>query len=278
MWQLIHHSLKKRGEKSVVVNALIRYVDDMGWGRAIYDAAFPANIVALLIFYLVYRKKYALPWWKAALTWVFTVGGISVLNSILASAMNGFRADGSANILYAFVYFPLICLLVSKLLREKPGIMLDYMAPAIVIWHIIGQSVCPFFGCCAGIPCTWGIWNPLLDRTVFPVQWMISLAALLVFLFILQYAKKRQYDGSGRVYPIMLILLGVVRFFLEFLKDTTKIVWDLTELSLHALFMVLVGTIWYLTMEEIRLEKERGHEKYGKQKTCNHTYRPNRRV
>ena len=244
-----------------MVNETIRYVEKMGWGQAIYDGAFPTIIAVLLVFYLLYRKNYAIPWWKALLTWVITIAGTGGLNSFLAWALKGFQEGGSANILYAFPYFPLLCLLVAKLLKVKPGIMLEYMAPAIVIWHIIGQSVCPFFGCCAGITCDWGIWNPLLDRMVFPIQWLICLMAFLVLLFMLQYVKKRQYSGSGRVYPIMLILLGSTRFFLEFLKDATKIFLGLTELSLHALFMVLVGTVWYLTLEEIRLEKEHAKEK-----------------
>ena len=249
-----------------MINKLIHYIDDMGLRQTVYDAAFPVIVAVLLIFFLVYRKKYALPWWKAVLIWGITSLGTGRLIGFLAWAVNGFQADSSGNVLYAFAYFPLFCLIVAKLLRVKPGIMLDYMAPSLVIWHIIGQSVCPFFGCCAGIPCEWGIWNPLLDSMVFPVQWLISFTALLVLLVMFRYAKKRRYDGSGRVYPLMLIMLGGIRFFLEFLKDAPKNIFGLTELSLHALFMVLVGTVWYLTLEEIRLEKERAGLRQGKHK------------
>ena len=239
-----------------MVNELIRYVDKMGWRQAVYDGAFQVIIVVLLIFSLVYCRYYALPRWKALIAWGITVLGVPRLNGALTLVLHGFQPDAGANILYVFTYFPLLILLTAKLLKVKAGSMLDYMMPFIVIWHIIGQAVCPFFGCCAGIPCAWGIWNPLLDRNVFPVQWAISLMALLVLIWMLRYAKKRQYDGSGYGYPLMLILLGGTRFFLEFLKDSTKIFLGLTELSLHALFMVLVGTVWYLALEEIRLEKK----------------------
>ena len=261
-----------------MINRLIHYVNDMGWRQAVYDSAFPMIIAALLIFFLAYRRNYALPWWKAIITWAITLAGVGKLNGFLAWAVNGFREDGGANILYAFPYFPLLCLLTAKLLKVKVGVMLDYMAPSIVIWHIIGQSVCPFFGCCAGIPCAWGIWNPLTDNTVFPIQWLISFTALLVLVFMLRYTKNRGHDGSGRVYPMMLMLLGGIRFFLEFLKDSSKILLGLTELSLHALFMVFVGTVWYLILEEIQMEKERSGNQQGKYKTRNHTYRPQRRV
>lgn len=240
-----------------MINELIRYVDRAGLRQVVYDGAFPVIVVTLLAFYLLYGRKYSLPWQKRVWAWVMTIAGIRLLNPILAWVVNGLDSEASANILYAFVYFPLICLLTAKLLRVKTGVMLDYMTPSILIWHCIGQSVCAFFGCCAGISCSWGIWNPLLDRTVFPIQWTISLAVLLVFLFMLRYARKRQYNGSGRVYPIMLILTGSIRFFLEFLKDSTKIFLGMTELSFHALFMMLVGTIWLLVLEEIRLEIER---------------------
>ena len=58
-----------------MVNETIRYVEKMGWGRAIYDGAFPTIIAVLLVFYLLYRKNYAIPWWKALLTWVITIAG-----------------------------------------------------------------------------------------------------------------------------------------------------------------------------------------------------------
>ena len=259
-----------------MINKLIHYVNDMGLRQVVYDSAFPVIIVTLLIFFPLYGRKYALPWWKAVITCAITILGVSRMNGILGWAVNGFKADAGANILYVFVYFPLLCILVAKLLKVKVGVMLDYMGPSIVLWHMIGQSVCPFFGCCEGIPCSWGIWNPQSGEMVVPVQWMISLSALLVFLFMLHYAKKRQYDGSGRIYPIMLMMLGGMRFFLEFLKDASKILPGLTELSLHALFMVLVGTVWYLTLEEIRLEKERTANVKKRYKLAKnyHTYKP----
>lgn len=239
------------------INGLIHYVHDRGWGQAVYDGAFPVVNVSVILYYLLNRKKYRIPLWKALVACVFTIGGISRLNMFTALIVNGFQDTGGGNILRSFTYFPLICLLTAKILREPPGKMLDYMGPAIYLWHAIGQSVCPFLGCCAGIPWKWGIWNPFLEETVFPIQWAICLAVLGAMILMLRMVRQQNYDGSGTAYPTMLVVYGIARFFLEFLKRDGQLWLGITELGYQALFMALVGTIWLFTKEEIQRENER---------------------
>lgn len=254
-----------------VINKLIHYVHDMGWGQVVYDSAFPVIVIAELIYCLVYRKKYDISKKQAIAAAFILIASSQTLSPALAWVENGFQSISGANILRVFVYLPLIGLLATKILNIPAGVMLDYFAPAIVLWHLIGQAACPFLGCCAGIPWEWGIWNPFLDELVFPIQWLICLVLLGVLLLILRYEKKHDYDGSGKAYPVMLVVYGVLRFFLEFLKQGHKVFLGISGLGIHALLMAAVGTIWLFTLEEIKLENKRKAESNRKKRR---TYSP----
>lgn len=243
-----------------MINELIHYTHEMGWGQAIYDSAFLAYIIAPLIYYICYRKRYDLSLKQAFSLAAIMMFFVFLTSVVIAWVISGFRDFGNADLLRAFVWVPVFGVYAAKLLKLPTGVVLDYVAPAIVLQHGVCHIVCPFLGCCAGIPCKWGIWNPFLDEMVFPIQWVTCLVAAGVLVLILQYEKQHEYDGNGKAYPIFLIVYGIVRFFLEFLKRSEKIFLGISELGLQALFMVLVGTIWIFTMHEIKVEKERKAE------------------
>ena len=128
--------------------------------------------------------------------------------------------------------------------------MIDYLAPSMALQQVIGHSVCPFAGCCHGYECSWGIWNPTTDTYVFPNQWLECMVALVIVLYLLHLAKKENYVGTGKVYAMFLLTFGGTRFLLEFLRDSDKLFLGISNLALHALFMVLVGTVWLMVLYE----------------------------
>lgn len=243
------------------MNQLIRYVDSLGMGQTVYNSAGTVIKAAVLLFFILYRNKYRIPLWKTLVTAAVVILGTPCIISGLAWIDNGFENFEGGNILRAFTYFPLLLLLIAKLLKVPAGTMMDYATPSIMIWHIIGQSVCPFLGCCSGIPCSWGIWNPAYDEMVFPTQWLICLTVLAVMIYIMHYEKRHDYDGSGKAYPIMLVIYGPLRFLLEFLKQGEKVFLGISGLGIHALLMTLVGTVWLFTLEEIKRENNRKAER-----------------
>ena len=239
------------------INRLIRYISECDLGRTVYDAAFPVIIVALLCYMWFHRKKYDIPLVKA-----LAIVGILILATprvswLAAWIEYGFRAPEGGNVIRAFAFMPLVFLLTAKILRLPFALVVDFTAPMMLIWNIIGQSVCPFLGCCRGISCSWGIWNPLTDSILVPVQWMICLAGVAILVFLLWYEKKHLYCAQGKLYPILLVSWGGARFLLEYLRDNEKIIMGLSRYALYALFMVLVGMVWLFTIEEIQLENKR---------------------
>ena len=77
------------------------------------------------------------------------------------------------------------------------------------------------------------------------------------------YEKKKNYRSDGLAYPLMLMLFGYSRFLLEFLRDNHKVVFGVSTLALHALFMALVGTAAYVTIQE-KLTKKAAKVKNGR--------------
>ena len=243
-----------------MINELIRYTHEMGWGQAIYNGASIPIMIAVPAMFLAYRKRYGIPALWAILASVIFYYGVMAALRVSVLLENGFQNFSGMNIIKTFVYVPLICILLSKILKKPIALVLSYAGPVVLVWHIIGQSVCPFLGCCAGIPCKWGIWNPALNERVFPIQWLICLVTLAILIAMLRYEKQKDYAGDGKSYPVMLIVYGSARFFLEFLRQREKVFLGVSEIGLHALFMVLVGTVWLFVAYEIKVEKERRAE------------------
>jgi prolipoprotein diacylglyceryltransferase len=112
-----------------------------------------------------------------------------------------------------------------------------------------------FQGCCHGYPWEYGIYNHQLGYKTFPIQPIEALVAVGIVLFIWLREKKKGFKVDGEAYPLMLILFGYSRFFLEFARDNEKLIWGISSLAIHALIMGIVGTVWYFTQRELNNKK-----------------------
>ena len=241
----------------VWINQIICYCYDQGWSTQIYDAIVAIAFVAQLAFLVFYRKKYGLSLTKACLgvVLIYSAGYFWML--VLTWIENGFKNWGANNIVRVYVYMPLICAAVSKILRVPGKMLSDYIAPSMALQQVIGHSVCPFAGCCQGYPSAWGVWNPARNDIRFPNQWLECLVALLIVLWLLRQAKKDHYSGGGKIYAMLLVTFGSTRFFLEFLRDNHKLIAGISNLAFHAIFMAVVGTIWLFVLVEKEKEEKR---------------------
>lgn len=232
------------------INQIIQYCYAQGWSDSIYNSILIVAYSIQMVYLIFYRKKYEIPLWKAVVTLAIVFPAGNYLMLFLTWVENGFQNWGANNIIRIYVYMPLIAIAVAKLLKVSSRKMIDFLAPSMALEQAIGHTVCPFAGCCHGYACSWGIWNPQTDTYLFPNQWLECLVAFAVFLIILYYAKRKQYKADGSAYAMFLVLFGGTRFLLEFLRDNDKLFLGISNLALHALFMVLVGTIWLMVLAE----------------------------
>lgn len=105
----------------------------------------------------------------------------------------------------------------------------DAFAPGLAFGHAIGRVGCFAAGCCFGKPTDhfWGVTftNPLanlvsgtpLGVRLQPTQLFESAVELGNFFLLSWMLKRKKFDGQ--VFASFLILYGIARFFLEFLRD-----------------------------------------------------------
>lgn len=233
-----------------MINDILRFCYEQGWSGAIYTGGAIAAMVFQFFYLLGYKKKYRFSLKQFLIMFFISLPLQYFSMFFLAWVENGFTNWGANNIIRAFVYFPLFFALGAKAAKVPAGKVIDFAAPSQALNQAIGHFVCPFAGCCQGYACSWGIWNPLLDERVFPNQWLECLVALAIFIYLYRLAEREKYVGTGRVYAMFLVIFGGTRFLLEFLRDNDKLFFGVSNLALHASFMVLVGTIWLIMLNK----------------------------
>ncbi len=137
----------------------------------------------------------------------------------------------------------------------------DAFSPGLALGHAIGRVGCFAAGCCYGKPTHhfWGVTftNPLarawvgtpLNEALEPTQLFESAVELANFFILMWMLKRRKFDGQ--VFAAYLILYGVARYFLEFIRDDpgrgSVFGGLMTGTQLISICLVITGSlIWYL--------------------------------
>ena len=226
------------------MNELIRMIEDKGLENTVYIGFHVLGFIAVFAFVVWYGKKLGFPAWKSVLTVLIVYPIIYGWMYVVCWVESGFRVFGGNNIVRVFVYVPVAGIPVARLLRVDRKKMLSLLAFAPLMVHGISHLGCMFPGCCNGYPSAWGIYCPWTGDIRFPIQPIEAIGALAIIWILLCRAKKKNYVPDGLEFPIMLTLYGSSRFVFEFLRDNYKMVWGISNLAFHALFMCAVGMIW----------------------------------
>ena len=220
-----------------------------GWNGFLYELMFTSAYIGVFVVLIPYRKKYDI---SLKDTLIISAIFPLITNLIIITVAwieSGFTEWGTNNILRACVYIPILFFVLAKALKIDYRRLLDFATPCLALVYAIGHLGCIFSGCCHGYPYYYGIWSPMAKNMVFPNQLIEIAVSLLIYVFLLEYAQKHKYKPTGKLYPLYLIVYGISRFFMEFLRDNKKLFWGISNLALHAAFMVLVGTVWYFFLK-----------------------------
>jgi len=104
----------------------------------------------------------------------------------------------------------------------------DLFAPYIALAHAFGRIGCFCYGCCYGKPTKsfWGLLFPPaspaghLGVKVIPAQMISSVALAIIFLILAEIRRQRKFKGE--VFVSYLIIYGIFRFFIEFLRGDER--------------------------------------------------------
>jgi phosphatidylglycerol---prolipoprotein diacylglyceryl transferase len=113
--------------------------------------------------------------------------------------------------------------------RMPPLRTTDAFSPGLAVGHVLGRFGCFSAGCCYGKPTNhlWGVTftNPLanavsgtpLNVKIEPTQLIEAAAEFFNFVLLMWLLKRKKFDGQ--VFATFIMLYGVERFFIEFLRD-----------------------------------------------------------
>ena len=186
-----------------------------------YSIMLCVGVVAMCVITVIRRSKYGMSAWKAILfSLVLTVIGVLGCKLLyIAENFEDFKTNGltfGGFSFYGAVFLIPVCFLaLGKLFGLRPWQAVDCCAPGVAIMISLMRIGCYIDGCCGAFPIEMFGRQVILPVQLFEAAFDFS---LLVVLWCLEREKKAQ----GYLYPIFMIAYGVMRFGIEFLRDTPK--------------------------------------------------------
>lgn len=122
--------------------------------------------------------------------------------------------------------------------------MADFTAVAALIGLVLGDIGCFLGGCEYGIPSS-SVFATTVVGLVgkrFPVAVLESLLLLVVFFWLWKQAIR--FHFAGKIVALFMILIGVIKFFLEFYRGDSTLVLSWISLGhLFSLMSAVLGTV-----------------------------------
>jgi phosphatidylglycerol:prolipoprotein diacylglycerol transferase len=137
---------------------------------------------------------------------------------------------------------------VTQMKRVRYLTVTDAAAPALILAYAIGRIGCLLVGDDYGAPTSlpWAIsfpnGSPPTFLAVHPTQ-IYDTISMLIFFIILWTIRKKDFP-IGWILAVTLMVLGVQRFLVEFLRDTTpSFIPGLSQAQVISIILVLVGAL-----------------------------------
>jgi len=157
-----------------------------------------------------------------------------------------------------FILAFLLSMILIRKNRENILEIFDITAPAMALAYGVGRLGCHVSGDgCYGITTSSFLGtaypNGIVPTSapVFPTPLFESFISFLIFIFIMKLRKREM--PAGKLFFIYLILNGIARFAVEFIRLNPKAAFGLTQAQIIALLFMLTGIIgWILVVRRAR--------------------------
>lgn len=199
--------------------------------------------VSMYVLMLLRKSRFGLGYVKAAVfTILLTVCGLLgtkvlyVLENLQSVIANGLSLGGVS--FFGAVYLvPLLMIPFGKLFSLRGKQTTD--ACALCVLSMIGfmRFGCFFSGCCGGIEAT-----VLGMSFVWPTQALESIGDFVILAILWKYENQNRFAGG--LYPLFMIFYSVMRFFIEFMRDTEKNLLYMSHGQWFSLVAIMAGLIW----------------------------------
>lgn len=231
-----------------------------------YYAMYLIGFAIMMLINLKTHKRYGLEKQTAIritlITYVAGVTGALIMGKIYTGVMALIGETGTRVAIYGALIFTPIFMIAAAIAMKQPWRkVIDMLAPGVFIILTCAKFGCFMDGCCPGIKCDFGVFNPDLQSTVFPSQLFETATMLIVVAFCLWYALKFKKADSGTVYPATAIFYSITRFCWEFLRyypseKARHIVFGLTFWQFCCILTIVLSIVWIVMLKTGWLEKK----------------------
>lgn len=201
----------------------------------VFPAMLFLGIVGMFLCVCKRKKIYSLNVWQCGgFTLLLTLVGIAgamLLYYIECGSFGGVSFYGSVFLI------PIVMPLIGLLFRLKPSHTMDICGPCVAIMIGCLRVSCFLTGCCGG-------WEFFLgDFCVkWPTQAIDSIGDFSIMILLMK--KEAHSPKSGKLYPMFMIFYSIMRFLLEFLRDTPKDWLHMSHGQWFALIAIFAGLTW----------------------------------
>ncbi len=147
------------------------------------------------------------------------------------------------------LFTPLFMFFAVKYFAGDFPLVSDIIAPGAYLILGFSKIGCAVYGCCYGIECEWGVTTPFEEHLCFPVQLLESVLCFILYGVMLYLVIKTKHR-KGQAYPTALILYGVMRFFVEFLRYYPEAegtyFFGMSFWQVFSIISVAAGIIWLM--------------------------------
>ncbi len=252
------------------MNYLIQKIAESGLSSAMYGWINALGLVIAFLYSLWHGKKLGVPLWKMVIILVGVHFGVGYIGNGVWSLVQHIRdihflgiETATNSIVRLFIFYPLIALSVALMLRLKCSLACDAIVMFPLLRSCIGQLACLFPGCCRGLQWQGGIYNVQTGMHHFPTPIFETVLTAIIFAYLVYRTRRNLYVSDGTLYPLMMVLYGVMRFYCELLRENEKIFFGCSALGLHALIVCVIGAVWlFICYRKKEIDNEESIQTY----------------
>lgn len=206
-----------------------------------YWLMFVMGVCAMGVLMMRRREFYGFRILKALLfTLLLAVCGIAgarllyILENWQEALEDGLTLGGGVSFFGSVFLIPPLMAALGLLFGLKPGQTLDACAPCVAVMIALIRFGCFLNGCCGG-------WEAVLGNVRFhwPTQALESMGDFCILALLLRMEEQNAHPGKR--YAVFLVGYGILRFFVEFLRNTPKEWLGLGHGHWFAILSVLIG-------------------------------------
>jgi len=153
-------------------------------------------------------------------------------------------------------------LAVTILLRKKGESWIEFadlVAPLLIMGYAIGRIGCFLVGDDYGVQTSlpWGLTFPKgIPITLVPVHpTQLYETSIGFVIFAILWSLSEKASPVGTVFYLYLILAGLERFFIEFIRTNNEYLFGLTGAQLISIVMISIGTYFLVKTRQVSIHK-----------------------